>query len=147
MKKYIFATLFFFLLISANGQGNLQFNKVITIEFTKRIPYNTGGGADTIINVPAGKIWKIESASSSFFTDTALLNINTVATISFASICINETVIFNPGVVSSNTLISFPIYLSSGTSYRLGIRSQATGGSYDLPHRIFLSILEFNVIP
>lgn len=146
MKKCIFITISLFSLISVNGQGNLQFNKVITIEFTRRLPYSTGGGADTLITVPAGKIWKIESASSSFFTDTTL-NINTVAPVAFASVCINETVIFNPGVSSSNTLISFPIYLSSGTSYRLGMRSQATGGSYDLPHRIFLSILEFNIVP
>jgi hypothetical protein len=147
MKKCIFFSIFLYFGLTLFGQGNLQFNKVINIQFTKRLPYNTGGGADTVITVPPGKIWKIESASSSFFIDTVNLNINTVAQTSFASIYINETVIFNPGVVSTTTMISFPIYLNAGTAYRLGMRSPSTGGSYDLPHRIFLSILEFNIVP
>ena len=67
MKKLFCLKLFCLILICSYGQGNLQFNQVINIQFTKRLPYNTGGGADTLITVPAGKIWKIESAGSSFF--------------------------------------------------------------------------------
>lgn len=147
MKKIVLPVICFLHLVNIYGQGNLQFNKVINIEFTKRLPYNTGGGADTIITIPSGKIWKIESAHSSFFLDTASFNINTVGPVPYASVLLNETVIFDPGVTSSKVLNVFPVYLSSGTAYRLGMRSQATGGSYDLYHRIFVSILEFNVVP
>jgi hypothetical protein len=66
MKKNIF--LFFVLIISysAKSQGNLQFNQVLNFDLTvtsTTVGYRTQSIA---VTVPAGKVWKVVSASAGY---------------------------------------------------------------------------------
>lgn len=47
----------------SSGQGNLQFNQAVIVNFSASLPtYNTSTA--TSITVPAGKVWKIEHADA-----------------------------------------------------------------------------------
>ena len=101
----------------SSAQGNLQFNQVIMYDMTS-------GGTQNI-TVPAGKVWKIESASTS--------NGSTVG------VSLRNAALQNIGILSTSTAASnFPIWLPTGF----------TGSFYNnAAGRSMVSILEFNVVP
>jgi hypothetical protein len=104
----------FFLLISLSftAQGNLQFNQVLILDGNTSTPTYT---------VPAGKVWKVESATISSINGYLALSINGSA----ASIL---------QVVNGGN--NLPYWLPAGTLVGFYIASVGK-----------VSIIEFNVIP
>jgi hypothetical protein len=98
--------------LSFRAQGNLQFNQVLVLDGNQNTPTYT---------VPAGKVWKVESATISSGSGYLALTINgsSASIVSYANGGNNL-----PFWVPGGTLIGFYIY--------------QTGK---------VSILEFNVIP
>jgi hypothetical protein len=94
------------------AQGNLQFNQVLVLDGNQNTPTYT---------VPAGKVWKVESATISSGSGYLALSING----SSASI-----------VTYANAGNNLPFWLPGGTL--IGFYIYQTGK---------VSILEFNVIP
>ncbi len=104
---------------SSSAQGNLQFNQVILID----INFNT----IQPIAVPAGKVWKIESAGSGSSSSNGVYLRNASAT---------AIAYFATTNVSSSP---YPYWLPSGFT-----------GSFQNIHpslRMSVSIIEFNVVP
>jgi hypothetical protein len=112
MKKILLLFTFLGTIFFSEAQGNLQFNQVLT--------YSGNSVNSPIWTVPAGKVWKIESAVCFNYTGTTTFRVN------------NFIVLYN----NSN---SQPIWLKAGDSCQMGASSASS--SY------FLSIVEFNVIP
>lgn len=105
----------------AFAQGNLQFNQVILFD----IP---SGGVQAI-NVPAGKVWKIESVGLAT-SSTSLLALRNAA-------AQNITYLANWG--ATNYSSPMPFWLPSSF-----IGSFAQVGN---PARAVVSIIEFNIVP
>jgi hypothetical protein len=105
----------------AAAQGNLQFNQVVLLT----IPLNT----TVTFNVPAGKVWKIESVGAGGSSSTALILKDSGG---------NNIAYF----IGANTGINavLPFWLPSGFSGSF----QSTGTN---PYRDVVSIIEFNVVP
>lgn len=124
MKKILTPFLFAAILIfgfskSSSAQGNLQFNQVILLD----IPFNSVQN----ISVPAGKVWKIESAGSGSSSSNGVYLRNASAT---------AIAYFATANVSSSP---YPYWLPSGFI-----------GSFQNIHpslRMTVSIIEFNVVP
>ncbi len=119
MKKLFFSLLL--LLTTAtfcSAQGNLQFNQIIFLD--------VASGGIQAMNVPAGKVWKIEStgtgssSSSGFFLrNSSSVNIGYLST------------------ANTTAASAYPVWLPSGF-----IGSVQNISAY----RGFISIIEFNVI-
>lgn len=128
MKKVyaliLFATVFILGFSNTTfAQGNLQFSQVIFYD----IPY----GSTQSFNVPAGKVWKVESVGASSGSCNVWLQNSAAQTIGILYY-----------VSTSNYQPSFPIWLPSGHSgffaYNFGSCTTA---------RAYVSIIEFNVVP
>lgn len=122
MSKKIISSfvVIFCLLVLADksyAQGNLQFNQVIL--------YDMASGGTQAITVPAGKVWKIETAST--YNGSS------------AGISLRNAAAQPIGTLSTTTAASnYPLWLPSGFSGSLF--NNAAG-------RSCVSIIEFNVIP
>jgi hypothetical protein len=128
MKKIsvlvLFAALFVFgFSQTAKAQGNLQFSQVLFFD----IVY----GTTQSFNVPAGKVWKIESAGASSGNCTVWLQNGAaqyVGNLYYVS--------------SSNYQPSFPIWLPTSYSGFFAYNTGSCTGS-----RAFVSVIEFNIVP
>lgn len=116
------------------GQGNLQFSKAKYIKFNKTFQANGTEYQffDSLVTVPPGKIWKIESSGTTCVDNT---------TTSYPNSRLDGVVIASaqPG----RATVNFPIWLPEGT-YKFGISTIPLSG----PEQIlaYFSILEFNVV-
>jgi|SRR5687767_2422701 len=121
MKKIIFLSLFILSAALVKAQGNLQFNQVIVYT----IPLNSS----VAFTVPAGKVWKIESAGVGGTGSTSLsLRDATSAPVAYFF-----------GATSGNNT-PFPFWLPG--SFSGSFVSSGTN-----PYRDIISIIEFNVVP
>jgi hypothetical protein len=123
--RIIFCILLFYS-ISSFAQGNLEFNQVKLV-------------GSTTETVPAGKIWKIESAlsSSSLSISTGTTSTQNVTT----NIVINGTNVVVKSSWGSSYASSaiettdLPIWLPAGTTLQSG-------------NNVFrISVIEFNIVP
>ena len=122
--------LFTFLLVAVSAtcfaQGNLQFNQVVNVNGV-----DNGGNPLTTVTVPAGKVWKITSATwlnefGGFYTQ---------------SLCIGTHLL--QGYYNTISVARFPIWLEEG-DYDVqwcGTPQTAASRTYAI------SGIEFNVIP
>jgi hypothetical protein len=108
---------------TAQAQGNLQFNRVIS----ESINLNPSQSS-TLITVPAGKVWKIEAVEANH---------------SGSASCKYE--ISGQQFLISNgypTQINHGLWLKAGDTFR--VSNGPTGGN-NIPY--YYSILEFNIVP
>ncbi len=100
MKKYLATiSLFFFLVLCSEAQGNLQFNQVLNYEFT--LNGNT-------FTVPAGKVWKLE-------------NVMITTTNNYACLVYNgNTYLMRQHNTSSSAWDNFPFWIGSNKTFTLG---------------------------
>jgi hypothetical protein len=137
MKKFI---IILFLVTTANylkAQGNLQFNQVINLEAWSTT--NMGGYyiAEVNFTVPAGKVWKIEGATSNCTTG----NGSGVITLTNTSTNRNYGNILPVGSTTSD----HPIWLKSGFTGKLS--SSAGSCYYNNSGGFIVSVIEFNIVP
>ncbi len=142
MKKLILITL---LALSGSvfAQGNLQFNAVKYFTFSVTQP-NSVVHAEQITNitVPANKVWKIESANSSYIVPAA----NYASIVNGGRILIDGRVIWE-AYSSSSTIFytpTLPMWLPAG-SYTLSMRTSATSNGYQYVGSV--TAIEFNIVP
>jgi hypothetical protein len=105
----------------ASAQGNLQFNQVILLT----VPLNSS----ITFNVPAGKVWKIESVGVGGASNTSLILRDSGG----------NNVAYFFGATSDNN-VKCPFWLPS--SFSGSFISTGTN-----PYRDIISIIEFNVVP
>jgi hypothetical protein len=123
------------------SQGNLQFNRVINLKYTKDTTINGVGIIDTL-KVPVNKVWKIESAG--FEKLTTSHEVNTQLLLDNFTLDVKEQEFTNPNIKSSISKSNFPIWLSTG-SYLLYVNRLIT--TFKLTYGTSLSIIEFNIVP
>lgn len=121
MKNFIITLVFGALLsFGAKAQGSLQFNQVLLLST------NSNGQSWT---VPAGKVWKVSSASvSGNFSN-------------FMAIGLNGTSYWytpNYSVDQGRFSLTLPLWLPAGTSLSLPFANTVDR---------FASVIEFNVVP
>lgn len=115
----------FFVATTSFGQGNLQFNQVIS---------GTGvlatNGVSANQTVPTGKVWKIESINgwSNDHGSRLGLTINTITV-----------------PVLGN--VQFPVWLKAGDVLKFTLLTNPGTGYATGPMNYIYSILEFNIIP
>ena len=116
------------------GQGNLQFNQVISVSFDLTAA-SSGFYSLGTLTVPAGKVWKIERTS----LDQEYLG-NLYPQYNGSSYAhIGDYVVWNNTTTYPQHL--FPLWLAEGT-YPMTC-SPGNSGTYHLA----VSAIEFNVIP
>ena len=124
MKK-LFSSLFLFVMLcfskTSIAQGNLQFNQVIL--------YDLAISGTQAINVPAGKVWKIESTSMGS-TGTA------------ADIFLKNSAAANIGHFSAASAAASAVY-----PFWLPAAFTGSFVNNNPSFRCCISIIEFNVVP
>ena len=144
MKQLILIS-FLFISSGINSQGNLQFNRVINLEYSQRLSgissNNTGATGENLLEsftVEEKKVWKIDSASVS--KGERLRGDSPLSDSGNIRLFINKTLIFRD---NSNTRV-WPIWISSGTRNIIAY-NPSTNASLD-PYIISISIIEFNIV-
>ena len=118
MKTILFITAFLAMSIGISAQGNLQFNRVVTITG------NVGNYSESQAHsVPEGKVWKIESYASP--GGITINNISSQTATNFSG--------FN---------MTCPIWLNSGDFVK-AVCWTTLGGSGGY----VFSIIEYNIVP
>ena len=121
MKKFLLVLFVLAFGSAIRAQGNLQFNQVVLLTFDSNVsPYFS-----PLYTVPAGKVWKIESAGSS----------SSIAVYELNGLRVSQTINTNN---STNAAANLPLWLPAATTMKF-----YNGGSYVC----FVSILEFDVVP
>ena len=122
MKFLLIMIGFIMLSHTSTAQGNLQFNQVIVFTLDNSTPQ--------AFTVPAGKVWKIQSAGSGYYSSSVFMR---DASGNILAMLYSSNV---------NYRVQFPFWLSSGYTgdfYRSGNTSSGPKAT--------VSIIEFNVIP
>lgn len=133
MKKSIIIFLFF-ISLSANAQGNLQFNRVIY--YTIPSQSFTATGIIASVTIPEGKVWKIEAASHNAAGGTGW-------SLRIGNFLLYACTYIGGGGLNYHPDINFPIWLPSG-AYNLQVDSYNGSGTFQ---GAGLSIIEFNIVP
>ncbi len=130
MKKVLLFFVFVSISVIAKTQGNLQFNQVKLVS--------------TLETVPAGKVWKVESAHYNGgaiygLSKSSIHPLSSLTTFGLMAYLINGSTIHIFGGAfgssSTNFVSPFPFWLSAGTTLEVSNNMQ------------YLSVIEFNIIP
>jgi hypothetical protein len=133
MKKVLTILIFIFgATYSLRAQGDLQFNQVINTSVTGSISANSSSNLGTI-TVPAGKVWKVETA-------TVLRGNEIERSIGRIGNYLVFSHIPGNGYYTETFL---PLWLSPGT-YNLNVVNNSSSGPFT--YRMSISAIEFNVI-
>ena len=149
MKKEFLIILFIGIISFAQDTpGNLQFNRVINLEYTEVLDGTTSSAGDNgdnlleILTVPENKVWKIISASITLGDNNREDNPLYLSHGSnIINLFIGGTKIMHNGI-TSNDQIRLPIWISSGTRNLTAYMS----GSTNEPWWFSISIIEFNIV-
>jgi hypothetical protein len=154
MRKIVFTL---FVLVSMVGmvysQGNLQFNQVIEVRFT---------GANTIgpssfyvqsgmqaVNVPVGKVWKIESVTANITRGT--LNSNTYTNFLMNGgvplIYMDEALISASVSTTNAFVIPHQIYWIGAGNHNFYMHLPTVLSPVTYTYTATITALEFNVVP
>ena len=152
MKKLILIS-FLFISTVIYSQGNLQFNKVINLEYTKVLNGTDNNAANTgetlleTVTIEENKVWKVVSAAITGGDRLRGGNPLSPYTDHDVGLFLNKTKIYQSSrAVNANEKfrdVSMPIWFSSGTK---NVITYMYGTDSD-PITISISIIEFNVVP
>ncbi len=139
MKKLSIILCFMAFSMVTFAQGNLQFNRVFVVDTDFAVTStNFYNFTDMTFTVPAGKVWKIESAHGTYEND----NSTNLSYNGYVHLMIDKKLIhyYNSGVYTF-----LPMWLPEGT-YTLKV-VMSSGGS--VGHHIYggFTGIEFNVVP
>jgi hypothetical protein len=148
MKKLFFIT-FLFTSLGLYSQGNLQFNRIVNLEYSQILSGTTGSAADTgettlaSLTIPENKVWKIVSASITggdrIRGNNPLYSRNNGS--SQIGVFLGGTKIITDVDYESNQ-VRLPIWFSSGTR---NLNAYMVGTDID-PYFFSFSIIEFNIV-
>lgn len=149
MKKLILIS-FLFISTVVYSQGNLQFNRVINLEYTQNLngtdssASNTGETLLESITIEENKVWKVVSAAITggdrFRGDNPLYPYG-----EDVGLFINKTKIYqsmSSGATHTQQTIRMPIWISSGTKNIITYMADTDPD----PFTISISIIEFNIV-
>jgi len=144
MKKFLSVVFLSLLFMSVSmqhclAQGNLQFNQVKYFQMTvSQVGSSACSESSQVITVPAGKVWKIEMATSSAYFSAS----NSTSFNNGGSINLDGKIIFNAASASNSTQL--PFWIPAG-SYTLSLKSNFISNGYVFIGSV--SAIEFNIVP
>ena len=148
MKQLILIS-FLFISTGIYSQGNLQFNRVINLEYKQNLSpissFNLNPGETTLETfvIPENKVWKIIKASVHLLDTTR--NDSPYNLSSNIGIFINNTNIYSTYGAAGNTIENkYPIWIGSGQ--RNIIAYNANANSNTIKYMVSISIIEFNIV-
>ena len=159
MSRNLAATALFVLTtLLSSAQGNLQFNRVVNLNYTgTQSPTSSNASLifqTSTITVPQGKVWKIESAGVKLtLTSNPILNY-LYSWVSYTNLLLNNIPIAQEKANNNNSIYSsaipekstsFPIWLSSG-SYPISLQGYNDSGNSFTAYGC-ISAIEFNIVP
>jgi hypothetical protein len=112
------------------SQGNLQLNQAKLIS--------------TVQTVPAGKIWKVESAQYTGGPTFVVNNAGPVPIVGTMAIIVNGVTIYLNTIYASGTF-AYPTVLSNALSFPIWLPAGSTLAAST--NTAFVNVLEFNIIP
>ena len=148
MKQLILIS-FLFISTGIYSQGNLQFNRVINLEYTQNLSgtdTNAGNIGETLletVTIEENKVWKVVSAAITkgdrLRGDSPLYPVGRAVGLFF-----NKTKIYQSKslTLDQQQIINMPIWISSGTKNVIAYMA----GEDDDPYTISVSIIEFNIV-
>ncbi len=139
--------------------GNLQFNQVINHNLTGTVNMNFADGAiypvvqTLTFTIPAGKVWKVESASVNLKPESVLNSYFSYNVYDQTILMLNKIELAKEqsgyGSNKSPTNIKYPFWIPSG-SYSLKLTGEYSN-IYPNPYTYraygFLSAIEYNIVP
>jgi hypothetical protein len=145
-RKYLFTLLFtFFVWGLALGQSVDEFSGAKFLQIELVIPINAQPNLvrkDTMITVPANKVWKIESVSVGDSTNAPVIQHG-----GYGAVYLNNKNIYSSQINQINTFDNFPIWLPTGV-YRLRfVDHDGTVHAWAIRHYFFVNITEWNTTP
>ncbi|MDX2001885.1 MAG: hypothetical protein SFW35_05620 [Chitinophagales bacterium] len=129
------------------AQGDLQFNQVINTTYTMSVTGSSGGNPGFLtntytINVPAGKVWKLESVKVAYAPSNNPTFFNFPAGSSFS-----HSLSMDGGVLSTGSdWFEGPIWLKEG-AHTIYFTGTAYNTSIAHIYTAFFSYIEFNITP
>ncbi len=135
-----------------NTQGDLQFSQVVSVDFyypaeNAGFNYNNSWKVDEIlVSIPAGKIWKITSASVGY--NSPVGNLDGPNNLDDLTISIDNVAIYHDyyNQTTREFDVSFPMWLGSG-DYNFKMSYRATDSNYDASETYAkVTGIEFNVV-
>lgn len=127
------------------AQGNMQFNQVINLTIsTSFAPGNSSSNNQTlVVTVPAGKVWKIESANMSYQSSSSSKYFVADASNEICQVVLDGAII----AVSSDDFYKTPgpIWLAEG-AHTFILQGFINSSSQYRWHALITAI-EFNVVP
>ncbi|MCB9230750.1 MAG: hypothetical protein H6581_03765 [Bacteroidia bacterium] len=139
--KLILSFSLLFLLVTFAYAQTLEFSQVINVGNTYSRPNSTTNIFDSVtVVIPAGKVWKVESARMNYSYLSSGVRYYSLNGSDYISI--NGAIIYVAS--STNTSFTYPIWYPAGT-YTFKARSSISGTSYQVTWLV--SAIEFNVVP
>ena len=148
MKK-LFLITFLFTSLGLYSQGNLQFNRIINLEYSQVLSGTTGSASDTgentlaSLTIPENKVWKIVSASITGGDrnrgNNPLYN-KSNGSLEIGLFLGGTKIITNIDYESNQ--VRLPIWFASGTR---NLNAYMVSTDLD-PYFFSLSIIEFNIV-
>ena len=136
-----------------NTQGDLQFSQVISVDFyypAEDCGFNCNNAwkvDEILVSIPAGKIWKITSASVGYSYSSSG-NLDAPTNLDDLTISIDNVVIYHDydNQTTREFDVSFPMWLGSG-DYNFKMSYRATQANYNASATYAkVTGIEFNVV-
>lgn len=145
MKSILITVYLILFTVATFAQGNLQFNQVINQTITTAYGQGYGGlnNETVVVTIPAGKVWKIESAHLSYqsSTSTKYYTANTSSE--------NSQLVLDGAVIAmdddSYYVTPGPIWLAAGTHTFILQGYINTSSNYRW--NALITAIEFNITP
>lgn len=139
--------------LSAQAQGNLQFNRVINLDITGppvtgTSPFNYVSIAAQTVTVPVGKVWKVESVDVGItkgYVSTSEISLHTGAWCD-PVLYLNNVMIKGNTATSSRHKEHMVRWLAEGT-HVFDLYFEKFNGVPTFTVSAFITIIEFNVVP
>ncbi len=127
------------------AQGNLQFNQVITQNYSiTENAYNSISNSNTSLTVPSGKVWKIESVIFKTYSANNTYDPNCFLMINGFNVLFETGSSY--GNDSGGALNHQPIWLKAGNQIGFSMKNTCATNCLQSMDG-FISIIEFNIIP
>jgi hypothetical protein len=152
-RSFLFLFFFGLLSLSAQAQGNLQFNRVINLDLTGppvsgSSPYNYVSVAAQTVTVPVGKVWKVESVDVGITKGYVTSSENSLHTGAWCDpvLYLNNVMIKGNTATSSRHKEHMVRWLAEG-NHVFDLYFERYNGVAPFTVSAFITIIEFNVVP
>ncbi len=147
-SRFLFVIIGFFAVLNPLfGQNVLEFSSAKFLQIHFVIPFNVVPATvykDTVIVVPANKIWKIEAVSCGDSLSSAVAGLNWG---NKTAVYLNNKHIYSGEINATHVYQTFPIWLPQG-SYKLRFIDHTGNASAQvIYHFFFVNITEWNTKP